>query len=255
MEAGNNVGQNSGTTSGGPPASSRWSPTKEQVNLLETLYGQGIRTPSAEQIQEITTRLRAFGHIEGKNVFYWFQNHKARQRQKQKQESLAYINSFIHRPTLPIFPYSNVVCGPYYLPVQTTDHHIAFQPQYNQKLPLPSGVKKKPRSDKLERSINYSAGPGYEAAPLPYTVDFGSCSFGGDEDCEKTTVTSKETLSLFPLNPEGNLQERNDRSFDSAENNPTVASCTPSSSSEIEDHHQPFYDFFSGESGSCESYN
>lgn len=76
---------------------SRWNPTKEQINLLESLYNQGIRTPTAEQIQQITGMLRAFGHIEGKNVFYWFQNHKARQRQKQKQENLAFFNHF-HYP-------------------------------------------------------------------------------------------------------------------------------------------------------------
>jgi hypothetical protein len=91
---------------GGPaaeaPVSSRWNPTKEQIDMLEGLYRQGIRTPSAEQIQQITSRLRAYGHIEGKNVFYWFQNHKARQRQKQKQESMAYINRYFHR-TLPMF--------------------------------------------------------------------------------------------------------------------------------------------------------
>ncbi|XP_021721047.1 protein WUSCHEL-like [Chenopodium quinoa] len=55
--------------------------------MLEKVYSvEGIRTPSAEQIQEITARLRVYGHIEGKNVFYWFQNHKARQRQKQRHE-------------------------------------------------------------------------------------------------------------------------------------------------------------------------
>ncbi|KAI4373474.1 hypothetical protein MLD38_011596 [Melastoma candidum] len=60
----------------------RWNPTKEQVSILEGLYGQGSRTPTADQIQRIASRLRAY---EGKNVFYWFQNHKARQRQKEKE--------------------------------------------------------------------------------------------------------------------------------------------------------------------------
>ncbi|KAG0465181.1 hypothetical protein HPP92_019345 [Vanilla planifolia] len=78
-------------------ASSRWNPTKEQIGILEGLYRQGIRTPTAEQIQQITGKLREFGAIEGKNVFYWFQNHKARQRQKQKQESFAYFSRLIHR--------------------------------------------------------------------------------------------------------------------------------------------------------------
>ncbi|KAE9616618.1 putative transcription factor homeobox-WOX family [Lupinus albus] len=82
--------------------SSRWNPTKEQISMLENLYKEGIRTPSAEEIQHITARLRVYGHIEGKNVFYWFQNHKARQRQKQKQETIAYFDRFLHRPH-PIF--------------------------------------------------------------------------------------------------------------------------------------------------------
>ena len=68
---------------------SRWNPTKEQIEMLEKMYSnEGVRTPSAEQIQQITARLRVYGHIEGKNVFYWFQNHKARQRQKQRHERL-----------------------------------------------------------------------------------------------------------------------------------------------------------------------
>ncbi|CAA7032217.1 unnamed protein product [Microthlaspi erraticum] len=81
----------------GTGSSSRWNPTKDQITLLENLYKQGIRTPSADQIQQITGRLRAYGHIEGKNVFYWFQNHKARQRQKQKQERIAYFNRLLHK--------------------------------------------------------------------------------------------------------------------------------------------------------------
>lgn len=81
--------------------------------MLENMYKQGIRTPSAEQIQEITSRLKVYGHIEGKNVFYWFQNHKARQRQKQKQDhhnnnnninimpNNNYLNRFVHHHQQP----------------------------------------------------------------------------------------------------------------------------------------------------------
>ncbi|XP_049935198.1 WUSCHEL-related homeobox 1-like isoform X3 [Nymphaea colorata] len=69
--------------------SSRWSPTAEQLRWLEDLYRRGIRTPTAEQIQYITAQLRRFGKIEGKNVFYWFQNHKARERQKRRRRSEA----------------------------------------------------------------------------------------------------------------------------------------------------------------------
>ncbi|KAF8398994.1 hypothetical protein HHK36_014859 [Tetracentron sinense] len=65
--------------------SSRWDPTPEQLKTLGDLYRRGTRTPTAEQIQHITSQLRRYGKIEGKNVFYWFQNHKARERQKRRR--------------------------------------------------------------------------------------------------------------------------------------------------------------------------
>ncbi|MED6111069.1 hypothetical protein PIB30_049081 [Stylosanthes scabra] len=55
-----------------------------QLQLLEELFGKGIKNPSALQIQHITSQLRRYGKIEGKNVFYWFQNHKARERKKHR---------------------------------------------------------------------------------------------------------------------------------------------------------------------------
>jgi hypothetical protein len=58
----------------------RWNPTAEQVEVLTELFRAGLRTPSTEQIQRISTHLSAFGKVESKNVFYWFQNHKARER-------------------------------------------------------------------------------------------------------------------------------------------------------------------------------
>ncbi|CAN8258949.1 unnamed protein product [Cochlearia groenlandica] len=72
-----------------PPSlmvSSRWNPTADQLRVLEELYQQGTRTPSADHIQQITSQLRRYGKIEGKNVFYWFQNHKARERQKRRRQ-------------------------------------------------------------------------------------------------------------------------------------------------------------------------
>ncbi|KAJ4977823.1 hypothetical protein NE237_008603 [Protea cynaroides] len=71
-----------------PTASTRWSPTPEQLMILEELYRRGIRTPTASQILHITTHLSLYGKIEGKNVFYWFQNHKARDRQKLRRKLL-----------------------------------------------------------------------------------------------------------------------------------------------------------------------
>ncbi|XP_073286542.1 uncharacterized protein [Primulina huaijiensis] len=69
-----------------PLVSTRWNPTPEQLQVLEEMYRRGIRTPTAEQIRQIAGRLRRFGKIEGKNVFYWFQNHKARERQKKRRQ-------------------------------------------------------------------------------------------------------------------------------------------------------------------------
>lgn len=69
-----------------PAASSRWCPTPEQLMILEEMYRNGIRTPNASQIQKITAHLSLYGKIEGKNVFYWFQNHKARDRQKLRRK-------------------------------------------------------------------------------------------------------------------------------------------------------------------------
>uniref|UniRef100_A0A2N9H097 Homeobox domain-containing protein n=1 Tax=Fagus sylvatica TaxID=28930 RepID=A0A2N9H097_FAGSY len=109
-------------------SSSRWCPTPEQLMILEEMYRSGIRTPNASQIQKITTHLSFYGKIEGKNVFYWFQNHKARDRQKlrrkltrqlqlqqqqqqQQQQQLYYYqlnqpnNQFLGSSALPQFSY------------------------------------------------------------------------------------------------------------------------------------------------------
>ncbi|KAK4796240.1 hypothetical protein SAY86_028566 [Trapa natans] len=72
------------------PGGTRWNPTQEQIGILEMLYRGGMRTPNAQQIEQITAQLRKYGKIEGKNVFYWFQNHKARERQKQKRNNLGH---------------------------------------------------------------------------------------------------------------------------------------------------------------------
>lgn len=86
---------------------SRWSPTKEQINVLEDLYRGGLQTPSTDQIQQIASNLRAYGHIEGKNVFYWFQNRKARLRQRQRQEPRLYMSRLVrNRPKVPLLPAS-----------------------------------------------------------------------------------------------------------------------------------------------------
>ncbi|XP_021903560.1 WUSCHEL-related homeobox 4 [Carica papaya] len=82
------------------PGGTRWNPTQEQIGILEMLYRGGMRTPNAQQIEQITVQLGKYGKIEGKNVFYWFQNHKARERQKQKRNSLGITHSPRTPPTI-----------------------------------------------------------------------------------------------------------------------------------------------------------
>ncbi|KAG2262675.1 hypothetical protein Bca4012_012720 [Brassica carinata] len=84
----NNGGGGTGTKCG------RWNPTVEQVKLLTDLFKAGLRTPSTDQIQKISMELSSYGKIESKNVFYWFQNHKARERQKRRKISTV---DFDHR--------------------------------------------------------------------------------------------------------------------------------------------------------------
>ncbi|KZV41282.1 WUSCHEL-related homeobox 2-like [Dorcoceras hygrometricum] len=218
---------------------SRWSPTKEQISILENFYRQGLRTPSAEQIQQITARLRAFGHIEGKNVFYWFQNHKARQRQKQKQESFAYFNRFLH--SSPLFPqYHNVVCGPCYN-IPQPQFEAGFLPQR----PKVSGSKSRLTSQPFHHHYPRSRNEDYL---YPISTP------------KNLRANNQETLDLFPIHPTGILQSKNGNGIDNG-----TASSTPSTSSEndqcstVEEengnrhgyHHDqdldhPFFDFFCG---------
>ncbi|ESQ42425.1 hypothetical protein EUTSA_v10014457mg [Eutrema salsugineum] len=240
----------------GTASSSRWNPTKEQITLLENLYKQGIRTPSADQIQQITGRLRAYGHIEGKNVFYWFQNHKARQRQKQKQERIAYFNRLLHK-TSRFFhppPCSNVGCvSPYYLQ-QVSDHHNRHGSVYRQDLihsnnvMIPSGGYEKRTITDHKKQLS-------DITTTATRMSMSSSSLRFDRFAlhdngyhgEGITVNShgRKTLPLFPLQP---LDATN---ADGVGN----SSCAPDHDSPVAflsdggGREQPFIDFFSSGSG------
>ncbi|XP_065869577.1 WUSCHEL-related homeobox 5-like [Euphorbia lathyris] len=92
-KSGNIRGGSGGGCGGGGGGSTgtkcgRWNPTSEQVKVLTDLFRSGLRTPSTDQIQKISSQLSFYGKIESKNVFYWFQNHKARERQKRRRVSV-----------------------------------------------------------------------------------------------------------------------------------------------------------------------
>ncbi|KAK1297970.1 WUSCHEL-related homeobox 2 [Acorus calamus] len=235
---------------GGGTSNNRWNPTKEQINLLEGLYKQGVRTPTADQIQQITCRLRSYGPIEGKNVFYWFQNHKARQRQKQKQQqdnSFVFFNGFLHHhyshhgpppsqpllmsPPPPSAPYRgcppHLVCGPFY---GNMGHHHQQYP----KVLIPGSLKRRTRvPPELVRADENNQIEGYNA-PQPFY--------------EENNRSSNETLQLFPLHPTGILEERSGGSTTSTSNSAEIEmdGGGRDGDDEVNENHQHLFNFFGG---------
>lgn len=62
----------------------RWTPTPNQLQILERIFDQGIGTPSKQKIKEITSELSQHGQISETNVYNWFQNRRARSKRKQQ---------------------------------------------------------------------------------------------------------------------------------------------------------------------------
>ncbi|MED6108259.1 wuschel- homeobox [Stylosanthes scabra] len=89
-----------GSSGGSGSKCGRWNPTAEQVEVLSSLFRSGLRTPTTDQIQRISNHLSFYGNIESKNVFYWFQNHKARDRHnKRRKLSTASFHHHHHHRT------------------------------------------------------------------------------------------------------------------------------------------------------------
>ncbi|XP_076933050.1 WUSCHEL-related homeobox 2-like [Bidens hawaiensis] len=172
----------------GTPVAGRWNPTKEQITMLENLYRQGLRTPTADQIQEITGRLQTYGHIEGKNVFYWFQNHKARQRQKEKQDHLSLFRQYNHHRHLhpPPFIHLSQPTNVLYEPCYIQQNNLGFYVQQPQVV--------SPRPVMPENTV---------------VVAGGSSIISSEQGNIVTDINNRhqETLDLFPMHPTGFLQK------------------------------------------------
>ncbi|XP_059623507.1 protein WUSCHEL-like [Cornus florida] len=150
----------------------RWTPTTEQIRVLKELYyNNGVRSPSAEQIQRISARLRQYGKIEGKNVFYWFQNHKARERQKKRFTTDRMISM---QPKS-----SSTGCG------WRSDHHDPLYNKYPNITTTPPGV---PSPSCSSSSSVIAAGKmggyGYGSATMERSfrdcsISRGGCAGGG----------------------------------------------------------------------------
>ncbi|CAN4098887.1 unnamed protein product [Withania somnifera] len=96
----------------------RWKPTPQQLMILQDLYKKGLTNPNSCQVQMISYHLSMYGKIQWKNVFYWFQNHKARDRQKlrkqmfQQKQKYTSITTDVQNPRSPS-PSSAVNHQPY----------------------------------------------------------------------------------------------------------------------------------------------
>ncbi|EPS70474.1 hypothetical protein M569_04286 [Genlisea aurea] len=158
----------------------RWTPTAEQIRILKDLYyNNGVRSPSADQIQRISAKLRQYGKIEGKNVFYWFQNHKARERQK-KRFTAAGENLHHHRQGL-----------------QISDHLLA----YAAKAAPPH--RRHGSADFRDCSATPPPTFAWDAFPPPCGRSFHDQNRDEEEDAPEI-----ETLSLFPMHSAGDDHHR-----------------------------------------------
>ncbi|KAK4375985.1 hypothetical protein RND71_006662 [Anisodus tanguticus] len=82
----------------------RWKPTPHQLMILQDLYKKGLTNPNSCQVQMITANLSMYGKIQWKNVFYWFQNHKARDRQKMRKQIFQQMQKYTNADENPPSP-------------------------------------------------------------------------------------------------------------------------------------------------------
>jgi hypothetical protein len=73
-----------GTPNHKTTARQRWTPSQNQLQILERLFDQGNGTPHKTRLKEITAELSQHGQIAETNVYNWFQNRKARAKRKQQ---------------------------------------------------------------------------------------------------------------------------------------------------------------------------
>ncbi|KAJ0254315.1 Protein WUSCHEL [Hirschfeldia incana] len=119
-------------------ASTRWTPTTEQIRILKDLYyNNGVRSPTADQIQKISARLTQYGKIEGKNVFYWFQNHKARERQKKR------FNGTVMTTPTSSSPNSVMMASDHYYNHHQNHHPLLHHPHHGVTMQRPASVNAK----------------------------------------------------------------------------------------------------------------
>ncbi|KAI5581353.1 hypothetical protein POPTR_007G012100v4 [Populus trichocarpa] len=186
--------------------STRWNPTTDQIRILKELYYiKGVRSPNGAEIQQISARLRKYGKIEGKNVFYWFQNHKARERQKKRltnevpmQQRTAwkpedyYSYKYSNSNNNPGFSSASSSANTGVVTVGQTDSHgygsVTMQEKNSWDCSAPAGGSNGAGSGSMS-NINYGSGVDINSHSSSYAV-FGQ---------EQEAAAKIETLPLFPM--------------------------------------------------------
>ncbi|XP_062018816.1 protein WUSCHEL-like [Rosa rugosa] len=91
-DGGNNQAAGSSANTDFWRSRARWVPTPDQIRILKDLYyDKGIKCPTTEHIHEICLRLNQYGHVEGKNIYFWFQNVRAREKQMKRCNQAAQV--------------------------------------------------------------------------------------------------------------------------------------------------------------------
>ncbi|XP_062018233.1 protein WUSCHEL-like [Rosa rugosa] len=91
-DGGNNQAAGSSANTDFWRSRARWVPTPDQIRILRDLYyDKGVKTPTTEQIHEICLQLQQYGQVEGKNIYFWFQNVRAREKQMKRCNQAAQV--------------------------------------------------------------------------------------------------------------------------------------------------------------------
>ncbi|KAG8089327.1 hypothetical protein GUJ93_ZPchr0011g28632 [Zizania palustris] len=176
--------------------------------ILEEMYRSGVRTPNAAEIQQITAHLAYYGRIEGKNVFYWFQNHKARERQRLRRRLCAR-----HHPQqqTPSPPASSATPPPPALTAAAGGavvHPAVMQLHHHHHHPYaaaPSSCSFMPHLEQQQQAADHCWPPAHMAP----TVDYCSIASASASAADMAATTIPpccrplKTLELFPTKSTG----------------------------------------------------
>src|SRR6516165_7679659 len=59
----------------------RWKPEEAQLRILEEVFRNNVgHSPSTAQILLLTTQLQQYGEVEARNIFFWFENRRRKER-------------------------------------------------------------------------------------------------------------------------------------------------------------------------------